>query len=144
MKCSLCGVLYNNEERHDAIECEKRISRMIIVTECRLQELKDSWQEAYRLAQNQKIENQRNQEGFYSLRRSDASHLGGPMGSEYTTTDWVKLFDSEKKAKEFAKGDAGRQPEWKEGLLIGDVRYLTWDAGSHIYTIKKEEVISIG
>jgi hypothetical protein len=38
----------------------------------------------------------------FQLTCEDASNLGGPMGSEYTTTLWTELFTEREKAVKYA------------------------------------------
>ena len=42
---------------------------------------------------------------MYSLTSENLTHLGGPMGSEYTTTNWRKYFETLEEAKEYAEKD---------------------------------------
>lgn len=41
----------------------------------------------------------------YCLKSENLTHLGGPMGSEYTTTNFCKYFSSVSKAKDYAEKD---------------------------------------
>lgn len=41
----------------------------------------------------------------YELVKEDWTHLGGPMGSEYTTTIWNRIFTTLERAKEVAQND---------------------------------------
>ena len=75
---------------------------------------------------------------IYSLTREDLSNIGAPMGREYSTTDWIKLFSSIHKAKKYAQKDYdnidGREKfEWTR-------KYGEWNSGdllSKMYTIRK-------
>jgi hypothetical protein len=42
---------------------------------------------------------------MYELESENLTHLGGPMGTEYTYTNWRKFFSSIKEAKDYAKKD---------------------------------------
>jgi hypothetical protein len=72
-------------------------------------------------------------EYVYNLECEDASHLGGPMGTEYTTTLWVKPFASMQAAKKYAvkyakRGKDEPPPDWKK---------RSWDAGAYIFTVHR-------
>jgi plasmid replication initiation protein len=65
----------------------------------------------------------------------DASHLGGPMGTEYTTHIFSKVFRSVKAAKLCAEKyrtekTGGTVTDWRKN---GDLHY--WDAGMFIFRI---------
>lgn len=49
---------------------------------------------------------------FYTLVNEDLTHLGGPMGSEYTTTRWEKYFETLTKAQAYAEKDYGKLITW--------------------------------
>jgi hypothetical protein len=85
---------------------------------------------------------------IYMLESEDLTHLGGPMGSEYTTTNFRKYFSSVKKAKEYAEQDYKRnvnvterhsEIEWKKWnsktgyTNSGDLSFV-------MYTIARIEV----
>jgi len=81
---------------------------------------------------------------MYELRSENLTHLGGPMGSEYTTTNWRKFFKSLDGAKECAEKDyadhKGSVPlKWtkndKGKLSTGDLGYVMY----HIKEIKTED-----
>lgn len=42
---------------------------------------------------------------LWELESEDLSNLGGPMGSEYTTTNWRKFFPTQLSARRFAEAD---------------------------------------
>ena len=75
---------------------------------------------------------------IFKLVSTDMTHLGGPMGSEYTTTNFVKYFSSVDNAKKHAEKDFGDQRtepiEWKKknksGFTSGDLRYVMYDIES--------------
>jgi hypothetical protein len=72
---------------------------------------------------------------LFMLIAEDASHLGGPMGSEYTTHMWSKPFSSVEKARAYAEKFAKRRASicrWNIGS--------SWDAGWVTFDIKKVEV----
>lgn len=75
---------------------------------------------------------------IYSLHSEDLSHLGGLMGTEYTTTNWIKYFTSAELAKEYAEKDFGKSISWKAfrpaGHRSGDLRYVA-------YTIQKIKIV---
>lgn len=59
---------------------------------------------------------------IYMLECQDASHLGGPMGTEYTTHMFSKLFRSVDAAKRWAKDyQKSNWPKWAK---------WTWHSGS--------------
>jgi len=74
----------------------------------------------------------------FNLICEDASHLGGPMGTEYTTHVFTKPFVSVEKAKEFAKKYQKKWPEhatWKRdgrNRLYCDATYYIWAIEKHI------------
>jgi hypothetical protein len=85
-------------------------------------------------------------EYVYNLELEDASHLGGPMGTEYTTTIWVKPFASMQRAKAYAekyakkKGNE-REPEWKKSQNTdGTNKHVFWDAGAYIFNIHRVKI----
>lgn len=53
-------------------------------------------------------------ENIYKLISENLTNLGGPMGSEYTYNNFVKYFDSIKKAKEYAEKDYGKAIPWMD------------------------------
>lgn len=57
---------------------------------------------------------------FYTLISENLTGLGGPMGSERTTTNWRKHFRSEENAKKYAEEDY-RKKAGRPG-----VRKLKW------------------
>lgn len=48
----------------------------------------------------------------FELKSENLTNLGGPMGSEYTTTNWRKLFETEEAAKKYAEKNYGRKIKW--------------------------------
>jgi hypothetical protein len=58
----------------------------------------------------------------FQLESENLSHLGGQMGTEYTTTNWSKPFSSLATAKEYAAKDYRRQTGAKNAKL----RPLVW------------------
>lgn len=72
---------------------------------------------------------------MYVLKSENLSHLGGPMGSEYTTTNWRKFYKKSKNAKLFAEKDFGKKIKWikkKEGWRSPDLLYVMY----HINKVK--------
>ncbi len=69
---------------------------------------------------------------IYMLTCEDASHLGGPMGTEYTTTMWNKLFNSVELAKKHAEDFTKQKGDWSR-----EEGYWSWDAGAYIFIIRK-------
>lgn len=69
----------------------------------------------------------------------DASHLGGPMGSEYTTEMWRKEFASVKDAKAYAEKDAEKYIDgnWSRKWTKHSTGNWGWDARAVIYTVEK-------
>ena len=73
----------------------------------------------------------------YNLICEDASHLGGPMGTEYTTHVFTKSFTTPKRAKQHAEEYVGEKIEWtkrKTGEWSADAR-------THIFHIKGQQVL---
>jgi len=84
----------------------------------------------------------------YILTCEDASHLGGPMGTEYTTHVFSKGFGSISDAQQYATDYQGKQyrkdyegqrwpkyatwRDWKDG-------HISCDSGLYIWTIKEEK-----
>ncbi len=75
----------------------------------------------------------------YNLTCEDASHLGGPMGTEYTEFMWTKPFSSLEKAKAYAK-KYHKFPFWAEWQEDenGDRWYI--DVGAYGFKIEKQEI----
>lgn len=84
---------------------------------------------------------------IYILESNDLSGLGGPMGSERITTNFVKYFYSIDNAKKYAEEDyfnyhAGKETiKWKKarygGITSGDLLYVEY----HIWKIKIEDEV---
>lgn len=74
---------------------------------------------------------------FYELTANDLSHLGGPMGTEYTTISLRRNFNSKQEAKAFAANHYGKPIKWIKQTpnkdYSGDLRYID-------YTITKQTV----
>jgi len=65
----------------------------------------------------------------YELVSENLTHLGGPMGSEYTTTNFRKYFNDSKKAKLFAEKDFGKKIKWLKtgkGWTSGDLSWVMY------------------
>ncbi len=80
---------------------------------------------------------------IYTLTSENLTNLGGPMGTEYTYPNWVKVFKTVAAAKKYAAADYRRNTlhkmkwEWiKEGT-----GFRTPDLGFVMYHIKKEKVL---
>lgn len=70
---------------------------------------------------------------MYRLTRENLTHLGGPMGTEYTTTDWTKYFHVFNKALAFAQKDNNNESlGW---CVAGKRKWRSQDCGSHMYHI---------
>ena len=67
---------------------------------------------------------------IYILTCEDASHLGGPMGSEYTTPVETEIFKSLKSAQAYAEGKHWNDDsEWmshRDGHWSADVLAYIW------------------
>jgi len=72
----------------------------------------------------------------YSLDCEDASHLGGPMGTEYTVHVWSMIFADLDSAKEHAERYIKEPIDWKKDSI-------SWyaDVGAYVFTIKKARVL---
>jgi hypothetical protein len=75
----------------------------------------------------------------YNLTCEDASHLGGPMGTEYTTHVFTKPFTTLQKAKDYAKKYQKNWPEYAKWEQDSRTRWHV-DTGVYIFAIKKEKV----
>jgi len=75
---------------------------------------------------------------IYNLTCEDATHLGGPMGTEYTTHMWTKPFSSIDKSREYAENYV----KDKQGKIVykPDKNWLSWDAGTYCFNIKEQVV----
>lgn len=80
----------------------------------------------------------------FTVISEDLTHLGGPMGTEYTTTNWERNVSKLDKAKKIAQDDydsqireINKQPlKWlKEGK-----GYRTEDLGFVMYHIKPIQI----
>jgi hypothetical protein len=78
----------------------------------------------------------------YMLTSENLTHLGGPMGSEYTYPNWSKLFGTLEAAKLYAEADyevqAKKKADWEwvkegQGLRSPDLIAM-------MYHIRKERV----
>jgi hypothetical protein len=70
---------------------------------------------------------------MYELKSINLSHIGGPMGTEYTRTNWRRYFKTLKGAKTAAENDYSKNIDWKKTdgeIHSGDLLYV-------MYTIKK-------
>lgn len=79
----------------------------------------------------------------WELEIEDLTHLGGPMGSEYTTTVSVQLFKTEKQALAAAKDDHRRRFKNQEpfpDVYIDTPERKTYDAMSVGYVIRCRNV----
>jgi len=82
---------------------------------------------------------------MYELKSENLTHLGSPMGSEYTTTNWRKFFTTIDLAKKYAEKDylsGNKNPEtieWTEEspdhIRSQDLSFVMY----HIKTVKCEE-----
>lgn len=73
---------------------------------------------------------------IWQLTAEDHSHLGGPMGTEYTTTLWTKLFTTRSGAKNYVEHKESRPIKWHKGRGI-----LTTDLGHIGYNITSKRVL---
>jgi hypothetical protein len=74
---------------------------------------------------------------MYKLTSENLSNLGGPMGSEYTTTNWEKYFKTIPAAKAYAEKDYSKSEKrskikWTRGdvrgsLTSGDLSWVMYD-----------------
>ena len=74
---------------------------------------------------------------IYILTCEDASHLGGPMGSEYTTLMWTEVFTSLDKAKAHAEKHWWREDSRWDRAAFREAKWSA-DVGPYIYTIEKK------
>lgn len=80
---------------------------------------------------------------MYVLIRENLTHLGGPMGTEYTYADWRKYFTTIEKAKRYAVKDSaaftkatGEALRWRKERRGA----CSQDCGSHMYFIRPVKV----
>jgi hypothetical protein len=52
----------------------------------------------------------------YVLKSENLTHLGGPMGTEYTYDNWMKYFSDPDKAKAYAEKDYQKETSSKKTL----------------------------
>lgn len=88
--------------------------------------------EAYEAQEEKKIK------AIYSLTAEDLTNLGGPMGTEYTETMWIKYFTSKEKAKKYAEKHFKGSLKWIKNE-DGGVR--TPDMGWVMYYINLIKVV---
>jgi len=79
----------------------------------------------------------------FNLTATDMSHLGGPMGTEYTSIMYVKTFGTLEKAQKYAQkdykySDIGLALKWKKD---GRNAWTSGDLGWVEYTINKVKVL---
>ena len=82
---------------------------------------------------------------MYELTSQNLTHLGGPMGSEYTYDNWRKFFTTIELAKKYAQKDYnkdGPAPEFikwkkenKDCITSQDLGYVQY----YIRTVKCEK-----
>lgn len=75
----------------------------------------------------------------------DASHLGGPMGTEYTTPMWSKPFSTVEKAKKYAEDYVKKKfckvdIDWRETVSSENEKYHAWDAMRYIFYIRFKQM----
>lgn len=69
---------------------------------------------------------------IYILVSENLSHLGGQMGTEYTTTNYTKYFSKYKFAMDYAEKDYGKSIIWigdrkgKGGVDSGDLGHVKY------------------
>jgi len=83
----------------------------------------------------------------FQLESENLSHLGGSMGTEYTTTNWTKPFGSLADAKAYAEKDYVRQTGKKNAAdrplvwVREHSRYVrTEDMGFVMYHVRRTTV----
>jgi len=74
----------------------------------------------------------------YNLACEDASHLGGMMGTEYTTHMFSRLFTTLEKAQKYAESYGSGFPEWASWEQ--DKKHYWCDSGAFIWTITPQDV----
>jgi hypothetical protein len=75
---------------------------------------------------------------IYKLVSENLSGLGGPMGTESTSINFVKYFTTVDKAEKYAEKEFGKTITWKKygrELNSGDLRFVMY----HISKIEIEE-----
>lgn len=75
---------------------------------------------------------------MWMAKSENLSHLGGPMGTEYTTTNWRKYFKAFKNAKAYCKADykkkTGKSFKWR---IANQHTACSGDLSFVMYTILK-------
>lgn len=75
----------------------------------------------------------------FNLTATDMSHLGGPMGTEYTSINFVKSFKNLENAQKYAQKDCKRFViKWKKD---GRNSWTSGDLGWVEYTIDKVKLL---
>lgn len=72
----------------------------------------------------------------YEALKEDLSHLGGPMGTEYTTTESMGIFGSLDRALNTCEKDFGKPIKWRKthkGQSSPDLGYC-------MYHVKERKV----
>ena len=113
------------QEHQDAIADVKRHGNIEVITTVyedgtRTYSLKEDEQKLYRLVSE------------------NLTHLGGAMGTEYTTDNFCKYFKSLANAKAFAEKDYGKKLKWlkeKGRIRTEDLHHVMY----HIYPVKTED-----
>jgi len=77
---------------------------------------------------------------IFRLISKNLTHLGGPMGSEYTYNNFTKSFATLESAKSFAEDDY-KGEETIKWSHPNDTVWRSQDLGYVMYNIKKEEVL---
>lgn len=83
----------------------------------------------------------------WKVLKEDLTHLGGPMGSEYTTPILTKLFSKKEKAIEWIKKDMkkeGREDSFEKptstNKSLKTSKHLYWDCLHVGYSLDKDKV----
>jgi hypothetical protein len=73
---------------------------------------------------------------MFQLVSEDLTHLGGSMGTEYTTENYTKHFSTDDKAKKHAEKEYGSEIKW-ERKKEKKVSWCSGDLGYVMYHIKE-------
>lgn len=79
---------------------------------------------------------------IYNVVCEDATHLGGAMGTEYTTIKWTRHFASNAKAVKFAEAHIAKYstPEYPNELERHGERQVC-DTGHEIIIVYRAELL---
>ena len=75
----------------------------------------------------------------YIVEEEDLTHLGGPMGSEYTTSMGTKAFGTKEAVIEYLKAETGGMCCPKD-ICNNERKQSVFDCGSVGYIVNEQEI----